>query len=140
MTLLGARPVRRWATVLAVAGMPDQPHALLVTALVRARMCELLSGDAARADRAFTVGMFSVINRLLGLPMREALETLPLSDDVVAALLRGEGAEGRSLRTVLAWELGDFCAGDAVPGGRDRVARAYRDAVAWADETVKATQ
>jgi hypothetical protein len=41
---------------------------------------------------------------------------------------------------VLAWELGDFCAGDAVPGGRDRVARAYRDAVAWADETVKATQ
>jgi EAL and modified HD-GYP domain-containing signal transduction protein len=134
MTLLGARPVRRWATVLALAGMPDQPHALLVTALVRARMCELLSDDADRADRAFTVGMFSVINRLLGLPMREALETLPLSDDVVAALLRGEGAEGRALRTVLAWELGDFSAGDAVTGGRDRVARAYRDAVAWADE------
>lgn len=139
MTLLGARPVRRWATVLALAGMPDQPHALLVTALVRARMCELLSDDPDRADRAFTVGMFSVINRLLGLPMREALETLPLSDDVVAALLRGEGAEGLGLRTVLAWELGDFSAGDNVPGGRDRVARAYRDAVAWADETVTTT-
>jgi EAL and modified HD-GYP domain-containing signal transduction protein len=136
MMLLGARPVRRWATVLAVAGMPDQPHALLVTALVRARMCELLSDDPARGDRAFTVGMFSVINRLLGLPMREALETLPLADDVVAALLRGEGADGRNLRIVLAWELGDFSAGDAVTGGRDRVARAYRDAVAWADETV----
>jgi EAL and modified HD-GYP domain-containing signal transduction protein len=136
MTLLGARPVRRWATVLALAGMPDQPHALLVTALVRARMCELLSDDPARADRAFTVGMFSVINRLLGLPMREALETLPLSDDVVAALLRGEGADGRSLRIVLAWEMGDFAAADAMPGGRERVARAYRDAVAWADETV----
>lgn len=133
MMLLGARPVRRWATVLAIAGMPDQPHALLVTALVRARMCELLSDDAARTDRAFTVGMFSVINRLLGLPMRDALDTLPLDDDVVGALLRGEGAEGRSLRTVLAWELGDFSAGDALPGGRDRVARAYRDAVAWAD-------
>jgi c-di-GMP phosphodiesterase len=135
MTMLGARPVRRWATALAIAGVPDQPHALLVTALVRARMCELLCDDPAREDRAFTVGMFSVINRLLGLPMREALETLPLSDDVVAALLRGEGAEGRCLRLVLAWELGDFTAGDGVPGGRDRVARAYRDAVAWADET-----
>jgi EAL and modified HD-GYP domain-containing signal transduction protein len=134
MTLLGARPVRRWATVLALAGMPDQPHALLVTALVRARMCELLCDDPARADRAFTVGMFSVINRLLGLPMREALDTLPLADDVVGALLRGEGADGRSLRTVLAWELGDFTAGDALPGGRDGVARAYRDAVAWADD------
>ena len=108
--LLGARGVQRWATVLVLAGMPDQPHVLLVTALVRARMCELLSDDPARTDRAFTVGMFSVINRLLGLPMREALEALPLSDDVVGALLRGEGGEGRSLRTVLAWELGDFSA------------------------------
>jgi c-di-GMP-related signal transduction protein len=135
ITLLGARPVRRWATALALAGVPDQPHALLVTALVRARMCELLFDDEARSDRAFTVGLFSVINRLLGLPMREALDTLPLDDDVVGALLRGEGAEGRCLRTVLAWELGDFSAGDGLPGGRDRVARAYRDAVAWADET-----
>jgi c-di-GMP phosphodiesterase len=135
MMLLGARPVRRWATVLVMGGMPDQPHVLLVTALVRARMCELLCDEPARRDRAFTVGMFSVINRLLGLPMREALETLPLADDVVAALLRGEGPEGRGLRTVLAWELGDFSAAEGVPGGSDRVARVYRDAVAWADET-----
>jgi EAL and modified HD-GYP domain-containing signal transduction protein len=134
MTLLGARPVRRWATVLVMAGMPDQPHVLLVTALVRGRTCELLSDDPARRDRAFTVGMFSVINRLLGLPMREALEVLPLSDDVVSALLRGEGPEGRALRTVLAWELGDFTAATAVSGGPDRVGRAYRDAIAWADD------
>jgi EAL and modified HD-GYP domain-containing signal transduction protein len=134
MMLLGARGVRRWATVLVLAGMPDQPHVLLVTSLVRARTCELLSDDAGRADRAFTVGMFSVINRLLGLPMREALEALPLADDVVAALLRGEGAEGRSLRTLLAWELGDFSAAESVPGGPERVGTAYRDAVAWADD------
>jgi EAL and modified HD-GYP domain-containing signal transduction protein len=138
LMLLGARAVRRWATVLVMAGMPDQPHALLVTALVRARMCELLSDDPARADRAFTVGMFSTINRLLGLPMREALDTLPLADDVVAALLRGEGAEGACLRTVLAWELGDFSAAEAMAGGPDRVGRAYRDAVAWADDTAAA--
>jgi c-di-GMP phosphodiesterase len=138
LMLLGARAVRRWATALVMAGMPDQPHALLVTALVRARMCELLSDDPGRADRAFTVGMCSTINRLLGLPMREALETLPLADDVVAALLRGEGAEGRGLRTVLAWELGDFAGAEALPGGPDRVARAYRDAVAWADDTAAA--
>ena len=118
--------------------MSDQPHVLLVTALVRARMCELLSDDTARDDRAFTVGMFSVINRLLGLPMREALEALPLSDDVVGALLRGEGGEGRSLRTVLAWELGDFNAAQSVPGGPERVGRAYRDAVAWADDAAAA--
>jgi EAL and modified HD-GYP domain-containing signal transduction protein len=135
MTLLGSRAVHRWAIALVLSGVSDQPHVLLVTALVRARMCELLSDDRARADRAFTVGLFSVINRLLGMPMREALETLPLADDVVGALLRGEGAEGRILRTVLAWELGDFSAAEGVPGGPARVAQAYRDAVAWADQT-----
>ena len=101
-------------------------------------MCELLADDPARRDQAFTVGMFSVINRLLGLPMREALEALPLSEDVVAALLRGEGPEGRNLRLVLAWEMGDFAAADGVPGGTARVARAYRNAVAWADGTTGA--
>jgi hypothetical protein len=70
--------------------------------------------------------------------LRDALEALPLADDVVAALLRGEGPEGRTLRVVLAWELGDFAAAEAVPGGPDRVARAYRNAVAWADGTAGA--
>jgi c-di-GMP phosphodiesterase len=134
MTILGARAVRRWATVLVMSGVRDQPHVLLVTGLVRARMCELLADDPARRERAFTVGLFSVINRLLGMPMREALEALPLSDDVVGALLRGEGPEGRSLRVALAWELGAFTVADQVPGGADRVARAYREALASADE------
>jgi EAL and modified HD-GYP domain-containing signal transduction protein len=134
MTILGARAVRRWATVLVMSGVRDAPHVLLVTGLVRARMCELLADDPRRRDRAFTVGLFSVINRLLGMPMREALDALPLSDDVMAALLRGEGPEGRSLRVALAWELGAFAVADQVPGGADRVARAYREALASADE------
>jgi c-di-GMP phosphodiesterase len=138
MVILGARAVQRFATVLVLSGVRDQPHALLVTALVRGLMCELLADDPDRRDRAFTVGMFSVINRLLGMPMREALEALPLADDVVAALLRGEGPEGRNLRVVLAWELGDFSAAEGVPGGTTRVARAYRNAVAWADGTAGA--
>jgi c-di-GMP phosphodiesterase len=121
-----------------LSGVRDQPHVLLVSALVRARMCELLSDEAGRRERAFTVGLFSVINRLIGMPMREALEALPLADEVVDALLRGEGPEGRALRVVLAWELGDFGAGEGVPGGPERVARAYREAVAWADEAATA--
>src|SRR5215218_564518 len=138
MVILGARAVQRFATVLVLSGVRDQPHALLVTALVRGLMCELLCDEPARRDRAFTVGMFSVINRLLGMPMREALEALPLADDVVAALLRGEGPEGRNLRLVLAWEMGDFSAAEGVPGGTTRVARAYPKAVEWADGTAGA--
>ena len=34
--MLGARQVRRWATVVVLAGTSDAPHQLLVTGLVRA--------------------------------------------------------------------------------------------------------
>jgi EAL and modified HD-GYP domain-containing signal transduction protein len=126
MTLLGARAVHRWALVLVLGGVPDQPHVLLLNALVRARMCDLLCDEPGRSDRAFTVGMFSVINRLLGMPMREALDALPLSDDVVGALLRGEGPEGHGLRVVLAWEHGGRAGRPAGQRPPDRARRGRR--------------
>jgi EAL and modified HD-GYP domain-containing signal transduction protein len=133
MTLLGSRPVQRWASVLALSGVRDQPHELIVTAMIRGRMCELLSAGGRHADRAFTIGLFSVVNALLGAPMREALHGLPLSDEVKEAILHGAGPDGEVLRAVVAWESGDF----SPPGGdltRTALAAAYRDAVRWADE------
>jgi EAL and modified HD-GYP domain-containing signal transduction protein len=124
--------------LLTLSGVRDQSHPLLLAALVRARMCELLA-EHGRRDRAFTVGLFSVINRLLGMPMREALAALPLADDVLDALLLGAGDEGRILRMIVRWEMGVFSAGDDFPGGRQRVARAHRDAIAWADEAATLT-
>jgi EAL and modified HD-GYP domain-containing signal transduction protein len=132
MVVLGAKPVQRWAAVLALSGARDQPHELIVTSLIRARMCELLIDDRARRDRSFTAGLFSVVNSLLGIPMREALADLPLADEVKRAILHGEGPEGRVLRAVVAWQMGDFTG--VPPESRAEMARAYRDAVQWADE------
>jgi EAL and modified HD-GYP domain-containing signal transduction protein len=132
MVVLGAKPVQRWAAVLALSGARDQPHELIVTSLIRARMCELLIDDRARRDRSFTAGLFSVVNSLLGVPMREALADLPLADEVKRAILHGEGPEGRVLRAVVAWQMGDFTG--VPPESRAEMARAYRDAVQWADE------
>ena len=71
LTLLGARSVARWATLVILSDTGDHPHQLLVTALTRARLCELLAaGDpAADPDRAFTAGLFSVADALLEAPM-----------------------------------------------------------------------
>ena len=125
--------MQRWASVLALSGVRDQPHELIVTAMIRGRMCELLSPGGSYGDKAFTVGLFSVVNALLGAPMREALHGLPLSDEVKEAILHGAGPDGEVLRAVVAWEMGDF----TQPGGdltRSALAAAYRDAVRWADE------
>ena len=48
LSLLGGRTVRRWTMLLMLAGRHGQPHELLVTALVRARLCEKLAAAAPR--------------------------------------------------------------------------------------------
>jgi c-di-GMP phosphodiesterase len=129
---LGARTVQQWATVLVLAGVPGNPHELLATALRRARMCELLA-EPGDADRAFTVGLFSVVDALLDVPMEDALRSLPLSDQVKAALLGADNAEGLLLRRVTRWELGEFDASCDRAESLVVANESYRAALEWSD-------
>lgn len=133
LTLLGGRTVRRWATLLMLSETQGQSHELLVTALVRARLCETRAerDHHAEADRAFTVGLFSVADALLQLEMPVLLEELPFDERTTEALLDHVGPEGRILRAVLAYERGRFDE-RAVSALSDM----YYDAVEWATETV----
>jgi EAL and modified HD-GYP domain-containing signal transduction protein len=138
LTLLGTRTVRRWATVMAMSAIPDAPHELVAIALHRARMCEMLAGSALPEEREtlFTIGLFSVSDGLMGLPMEEVLESLPFSDEIRAALLRHEGPKGELLTAVLAYERGEFPSAPAAQGVS--LAGAYRAALEWADEAHRA--
>jgi EAL and modified HD-GYP domain-containing signal transduction protein len=131
LTLLGTRAVRRWATVVALSSMPEAPDQLVALALLRGRMCELLARSASEdeRERLFTVGLFSVADALLDTPMEKVLETLPFSEEIVAALLRYEGRLGRVLATVLRYEQGRF----PTEGDPTELAHAYLAALKWAD-------
>ena len=131
LTLLGTRAVRRWATVVALSSMPEAPDQLVALALLRGRMCELLAPSASEEERErlFTVGLFSVADALLDAPMDRVLETLPFSEEIVAALLRYEGRLGRVLATVLRYEQGHFPS----EGDPTELAHAYLAALKWAD-------
>jgi EAL and modified HD-GYP domain-containing signal transduction protein len=138
LALLGARTVRRWAVVMAVAAIPDVPDALVAQGLRRARMCEVLAGSALPEEREtlFTIGLFSVADALLDAPMAEVLDSLPFTDEIQAALLRREGPKGELLSAVIAYERGEFST--LVPGDAPvSLAGAYRAALEWADETTK---
>jgi EAL and modified HD-GYP domain-containing signal transduction protein len=129
LTLLGTATVRRWAIVVALAQAADAaPDELVELALQRARMCELLGGsrELDAHDGHFTVGLFSVADALLDLPMEEVLEELPFSDEIRAALIGREGPKGQLLEQVVAYERGDFPSDDGSLQG------AYGDAVEWA--------
>ena len=137
LALIGGRTVRRWTTLLMLAEAQGHAHELLVTALVRARCCEVRADrDAAvDADRAFTVGLFSVADALLDMPLAEVLDALPFDEALTAALLEHAGPEGRLLKAVVDYEHGRF---EDAAGNQDvtGLSDAYYDAVEWATETI----
>ena len=134
LTLLGIRKIKDWVSLLALSQIDGKPRELMVTAIARAKMSQLLAEmlHMKESDTSFTVGLFSVLDVLLDLPLDEALAQLPLSDDLHRALLGHEGPLGEVLSCVLAYEAGDW---DDVHCGtlsNVEIRRAYVDAVEWA--------
>jgi EAL and modified HD-GYP domain-containing signal transduction protein len=135
IALLGLSNVKRWATMTVFAGIEGKPRELLITAMVRGRMCELLGPELGERshDQLFTLGLFSVVDALVDAPMGEVLASIPFPDDMVAALTAHAGAKGKLLRSVVHWERGEAkeAAGLGISPGK--LAEAHGDAVAWAD-------
>ena len=112
MSLLGLYDVRRWATLLAMAGMAnDKPNELLVQSLIRGKFCELLAVPTAlekRSQSLYFAGMFSLLDAVVDRPIEQALEFLPMEEDVKAALLGEANPVRRFLDYVMAYEAGDW--------------------------------
>jgi EAL and modified HD-GYP domain-containing signal transduction protein len=132
---LGAAAVSRWIMLFALSKMTDRPQHLLNIAVHRARLCEVLAREDPDSvpERAFSAGLFSVLDALLGRPMRELIADLCLDDRLATAITDHRGPEGSVLAAVLAYERGDFAA-CAQRGVRlVNFANAYWHAAEWAD-------
>jgi len=133
---LGTVAVRRWATLLVLAGVTDRPNHLLELGLMRARLCELIASrfSTVEPDRAFTIGLFSVVDALLRMPMPALLAELPFDERTKTALAQHAGPEGRVLGAVLDYEAGDFAACTRHGIGLVDIAHAYREALDWTND------
>jgi EAL and modified HD-GYP domain-containing signal transduction protein len=100
-------------------------------------MCELLAkaGGIRETGPYFMTGLFSTLDALLGLSLEQALDTVPLADPVVRALVHGEGDLGRRLRCVQAYESGRWDALGEYELSNQQLRDAYLDALAWAEGT-----
>jgi c-di-GMP phosphodiesterase len=134
VTMLGSRTVRQWAMLLVLGGISTNCDELVPTALSRARtLSRLAEGRGGDTDVAFSVGLLSVADALLGVTMEDALQGLPLVDAVIDALLHREGADGAALTAVLDYEWGMGPVGD--PGSHDPLGEAYAEALTWSLQT-----
>ncbi len=134
VTLLGLENVRQWATLTTFTSVADKPPELFLTALIRARFCQL-AGEAIDGppEERFTLGLFSVVDALTDTTMETAVALLPLPQRTRDALVTRSGP-GRLLECVEAIEQGQF---GRVARRLDHPARDYASALAWANETAK---
>lgn len=108
LTILGRKQLYRWLTLLMVtAGDNSTPPALMKTSITRGRLTELLGeGYFEKYDRdnLFIVGVFSLLDAILKMPMEKVLEKIQLPDTVMQALLTREGIYGPFLQLTEACE------------------------------------
>lgn len=132
LALLGLEPLRRWATLTIFADVADKPRELYVTALIRARFCELAGGPTdGSSAQLFTLGLFSVLDALTETPMWIAVRDLPLTPLLRDGLIDHRGA-GRLLDCVSAIEAGNFDRAERI---LPHCADCYLDAVAWSNDS-----
>ncbi len=133
LVMLGLNTVRSLASLVALSRVDDKPSELMTMSLVRARMCEQVARRLGEKDseRYFTVGLFSVLDALLDMPMEEVLTSLPLADTLKDALLHHAGKPGEVLRCVTAYDQGLWSEVDSLLDAAT-LRDIYLESIGWA--------
>ena len=139
--LMGLKKLFRWAALLLTASRSSgTPSSVGQTAVVRGRLMELLALETLppeEADQAFVVGLFSLLDVMLSMPMESAVGLLHVPEPVAAALLRREGFLGSLLTLAEACESSDDVVFDREAHllhlSSSQINLAHLQALAWAD-------
>ena len=133
---LGTKQIKRWVSLIVLANIDDKPSQLMVVALTRGKMCELIGEAAGESNKEglFTIGLFSLLDALLDINLENVLVELPLAPEIKAAILNYTGPMGHILHAVLAYEQGRWDEIDFPSLEAAQVTEAYMQAVAWTDE------
>lgn len=140
LSILGERDVRRWVRLVAAVGAgQDKTTDLVLSALVRARFGELLAPRVSHGESdLFLLGLLSLIDAMLEMPMAEVLEKIPLDHETKAVLLGQPSVLGPVFRLMLAHESGDWTAAAQLSASMrlnsEDVAGDYWQAQQWARE------
>jgi len=108
--MLGEREVRRWVRLVATLGAAqDASSDLVLCALVRARFCELLSPKIQHGESdLFLLGLLSLMDAILKIPMSRVLESVPVDQETKALLLGGASRLRPFYQLMLAQESGEW--------------------------------
>jgi EAL and modified HD-GYP domain-containing signal transduction protein len=148
--MVGRTVLHRWLTLLLVSSMASQSgvsRELVLEALTRARLCELLgqhTGRGAQVGPLFLLGLCSLLDALLRIPMGEVVTRMALAADVRQALLTREGPLAAPLVLVEHYGRGEWAAAEAradalgLPVGE--LSALYTESLKWAGERLRGAE
>ncbi len=138
LSLLGERDLRRWVRLVAAVGAgQDKTSDLVLSALVRGRFGELLAPKVPHGESdLFLLGLLSLIDAMLEMPMEAVLAKIPLDQATKAVLLGQPSTLSPIFQLVLAHESGDWKTAAALANSlqldAEEIAGYYWQAQQWA--------
>ena len=141
ITVIGTKQLFKWLTMLMVtAGHNSFSPALMKTSMIRGRFMELLGHSyfgKAGQDNLFIIGVFSLLDVMLNIPMEELLVKVDLPDTICDALLHRQGVYGPFLSLIEACESVDADKLDAIASAlyinAQEVNHCHIESLLWAD-------
>lgn len=139
LSYLGLNEFRRFISVLLMADLAkDSFSELAVVSCVRARFCELLTEkNGINSQGAFTLGLFSMIDAMLGESIEKVMDILPLSAEIKEALVEKKGVLAQVLSLTVSFEKGEWkeveVIAERINITIEEIPHIYKDAVEWAE-------
>lgn len=110
--ILGQKELKRWLnTVITKELCADRPNEIARLSMLRAKFAESLApyyGLEMKSSELFLMGLFSVIDIILNLPMEEALRKVNVSREITDALLNHKGEFAKVYDLIVSYENADW--------------------------------
>lgn len=148
LRILGRQTLARWIALLMVSSLvtgQGTSRELVQQSMRRARFAEQVAERLGREDAGvfFLVGIFSMLDALLDLPMRDAIAPLDLAPVVRAALETGTGPQAVLLHLAQSFEQGKWrdvdLRAEALGLTREDLLAAWDEAEHWTAEHLRRT-
>jgi EAL and modified HD-GYP domain-containing signal transduction protein len=112
VAMLGQKEVRKWVTT-AVSGAlaSDKPDEITKLSLMRAKFAENLAPHfemAIDAQSLFMMGLFSILDVVLDMPIEKALEIVAVSEKIADALINRGGDYGNIMMFITVYETANW--------------------------------
>lgn len=137
--LLGQSELRKWITTAVVGQLyADKPNELTRLSLIRAKFAENLAGSfelAILSKELFLMGLFSLVDIILDMPMSEAANVIKLSEPIKKALIHNKGNYAPVLHFIRCYESANWYEVNRLlilnNMPTDKLTKAYIDTLKW---------